>query len=90
MSYAFDTVQRALSIVRDAPNLTHRQKDLISFSQDIIDSMHSKNHELDGAVNHDNRVYEGTLYLEVIIKEKDPEKQRREMVEISKRWRKKE
>lgn len=88
MSYVFDTVQRALGMVRDAPNLTNRQKDLISFSQDVIDSMHGKNHDLKDAINHDSRVTEGAHYLKVIIEEKDPEKQRRKMVEISKGWRK--
>lgn len=86
MSYAFDTVQRALSTVRDAPNLTDKQRDLISFSQDVIDSMHSKNHDLKDAINHDSRVTESTHYLKVIIEEKDPEKQRKRLNEVARRW----
>ena len=89
MSHTFDTVQRALGLVRDASNLTERQKELISFSQDVIDEWHSENHKLDDAINHGHRVWEATKYLEIIMEEKDPEKQRQKMMDFSKRCREK-
>ena len=79
MSHTFDTVQRALSLVRDASNLTKRQKELISFSQDVIDQWHSENHKLDDAINRNSRAIEATYYLKMVIEEKDPEKRLKKM-----------
>ena len=90
MSHTFDTVQRALSLVRDASNLTERQKDLISFGQDVIDEWHSENHKLDDAINHGHRVWEATKYLEIVIEEKDQERQRKKMLDFAQRMKSRE
>ena len=83
MSYVFDTVQRALSAVRDADNLTERQKDLVSFSQDVIDRMHTHNHGLKDAVNHDHDCSVGARYLQIVVEEPDKQKQLQKMNEYN-------
>lgn len=75
MSHTFDTVQRALSLVRDASNLTARQKDLLSFSQDVIDEWHTVNHDFQDVLNRNARTSEATAYLNIVIEEKDKRKQ---------------
>lgn len=81
MSYAFDTVQLALSKVRDSGELPEHHRDIIADVQQVIDQWHDVNHELGGALNKAPRSAEAVYLLQMTVEEPDPERRRERQVQ---------
>jgi len=81
MSSSFDTVQHALTIVRESLGLSEHHREIICDAQQLIDVWHEANHELRDAVNHNEKVGEATALLRITIRTPDPEERKRKQSE---------
>ena len=81
MSSTFDTVQRALSRVRDRGGLSEHYREIIVDVQQVIDEWHEENHRLNDAINRGARVLGTTDLLRITMEESDPERRRQRQAE---------
>jgi len=67
MSFSFDTAQRALTVVKEAENLTKDQKEILCFIDFFIDELHEESHRRNDELNR-GKVAETANDIDILLK----------------------